>query len=61
MIGGSVELGAEGCCVFGEIGKKVEKEENSLRDTFSVLLIVFLFFLFSLHFYLKCSFSLVIF
>ncbi len=36
MIGGRVELGAEGYRVFGEIGKKAEREENPLRYTLSV-------------------------
>ncbi len=61
MIGGRVEVGAEGYRVFLEIGKKgrvrgefAERYTLSVAHHFSCLL-------FSLHFYLKCSFSLVIF
>ncbi len=57
MIGGRVELGAEGYCFFfWEIGKKGRvRGEFAERYTLSVAHHSS-FLLFSLHFYLKCSF-----
>ncbi len=54
---GGLNLGAEGYRVFfGEIGKKVRvRGEFAERYTLSVAH-HFSFLLFSLHFYLKCSF-----
>ncbi len=61
VIGGRVELGAEGYRVFcRDRGKGRVRGEFAERYTLSVAH-HFSFILFSLHFYLKCSFSLVIF
>ncbi len=61
MIGGRVELGAEGYRFFERSGKKGRvRGEFAERYTLSVAH-HFSFLLFSLHFYLKCSFSFVIF